>query len=136
MRIFLCASKWCYDRIPPIKAALERAGHVITPPNCYDQPMLEEEQKKLGAAEHSAWKAGMIRLQEEKILQNDAILVLNFEKKGVKNYIGGATFLEIFQAWRLGKKVYLYNPIPEGIFSDELMGMAPTIINGDLALVR
>lgn len=78
----------------------------------------------------------MFKLQEKKILYNDAILVLNLEKKGQPNYIGGATFLEIFKAFELGKKIYLYNPVPENIFKDELVAMKPVVINGDISRIR
>lgn len=77
----------------------------------------------------------MIRLQEEKVRGNDAVLVLNFEKNGQKNYIGGATFLEIFRAFDYGRKIFLYNPIPDSIFKDELTGMNPKVIYGDLSLI-
>jgi len=135
MNIFICCSKHFYAQIPPIKEALEKQGHRITPPNSYDVPFKEEEMKKLGLEEHVRWKAGMIRLQEEKVRANDAILVLNFEKNGQKNYVGGATFLEIFRAFDYGKKIFLYNSIPDSIFKDELTGMNPTIIYGDLSRI-
>ena len=61
--------------------------------------------------------------------------MLNFEKNGQVNYIGGATFLEIFRAFDIGNKIFLYNPIPQNIFEDELKAMDPTVINGDLKLV-
>ena len=54
----------------------------------------------------------------------------------IKNYIGGATFLEIFDAFRFNKKIYLYNEIPEGILYDEIEGFAPIIINGDVSLIK
>lgn len=136
MKIFIVCSKHFYHLVPPIKEALERAGHIITLPNSYDAPFKEEEMKKIGAEEHRIWKAGMIHLQLEKVKDNDAVLVLNFEKNSQQNYIGGATFLEIFRAFDLGKKIYLYNPIPENIFEDELKAMGPIVINGDLSLIQ
>lgn len=78
----------------------------------------------------------MLQTQAEKVARNDAVLVLNFEKAGQPNYIGGATFLEIFKAWELGKKIFLYNQIPEGMLRDELVGMGPTVINGDLSRIK
>jgi hypothetical protein len=78
----------------------------------------------------------MIRLQREKILANDGILVLNFEKNGQQNYIGGATFLEIYQAFDLGRKIFLYNPLPENTFTDELKAMNPIVIQGNLDLIH
>jgi len=133
MKIFICASKHNYDKVAPVKARLEAMGHIITPPNSYDEPMKEEEMKVISAEAHRKWKADMIKLQDAKVKSNDAILVLNYEKNGQPNYIGGATFLEIFRAFDAGKKIFLINPVPDGIFKDELLGMGPIVINGDLA---
>jgi len=136
MKIFICCSKFLYDKIPPIKDKLEELGHVVTVPNSYEEPLKEEEMKKISQKEHSKWKGNMIRLQAKKVEANDAVLILNFEKNGQKNYIGGATFLEVFRAFDSGKKIFLFNPIPDNILKDELIGMNPTIINGDLSLIK
>lgn len=136
MKIFICSSKHLYGKIPPIKEQLEKQGHTITLPNSYEEPLKEEEIKTQGAEVHAEWKAMMFKLQEKKILENDAVLVINFEKKGQPNYIGGATFLEIFKAFELGKKIYLYNPVPENVFTDELVAMKPVVINGDISKVK
>jgi len=135
MKIFICASKHNYGYVANIKTELETLGHIVTVPNSYDEPMKEEEVKRLGTQEHARWKGNMIRLQKEKVDSNDCILVLNFEKNGQPNYIGGATFLEIFRAFDTGKKVYLYNPIPESNFKDELIGMGVEVIGGDLSKI-
>jgi hypothetical protein len=86
----------------------------------------------LGLAEHAKFKSEMIRHSENVINKNDAVLVLNFTKSGVANYIGGATFLEMYDAFRLGKKIFIYNDIPEGILKDEIIGFCPIMIQGDL----
>jgi len=78
----------------------------------------------------------MLKKDGEIIKNNDAILVLNFEKNGTPNYIGGATFLEMFRCFDSNKKIFLYNPIPNNILKDEIEGMNPIIINGDLSLVK
>lgn len=135
MKIFICASKAFYGKISSIKPELEKKGHIITLPNSYDNPGREDEQRAQGASTHAAWKAKMIRLQEKKVKANDAILVLNFTKNGQQNYIGGATFLEMFKAFELGKKIYLYNPIPAGMLYDEIHSFEPVVINGDLSRV-
>ena len=136
MKIFLVCSKHFYYKVPEYKPKLEAMGHIITLPNSYDSPLMEEEKKKESKMAHIEWKAKMIRMQEENVNKNDALLVLNFEKNGQKNYIGGATFLEIAKAFELNKKIFLLNPIPESIFEDELTAMNPTIINGDLSLLK
>lgn len=136
MKIFIACSKHFYGKIPKIKEALKRKGHEVAYPNSYEEPMKEEEMKSVGSEEHVKWKAKMLKRDKENIEPNDAILVLNFEKNGQENYIGGATFLEIFRAWEMNKKIYLYNPIPENNFKDELIGINPAILNGDLELIR
>ena len=136
MKIFICCSKHFYHKVQSVRAELESKGHIITPPNSYEEPFKEEEMKILGQKEHIKWKSNMIRLQGKKIIQNDAILVLNFEKDNQLNYIGGATFLEIFKAFEKGKKIFLFNPIPESIFKDELTAINPLIINGDLSKIK
>ena len=124
-----------YDKIPEIQRSLEVSGHATTLPNSYGDPIAEERYRNLGNAEHSKWKAGMIRKSTDTINRNDAVLVLNFEKNGVENYIGGATFLEMHDAFRLGKKIFLYNDIPKGILTDEIIGFNPTIIDGHVEMV-
>jgi len=68
-----------------------------------------------------------------KIIQNtDAILVVNFDKKGIKGYVGGNSFLEIGFAHILNKKIYLLNQIPEIGYKDEIEAMQPIVLNGDI----
>lgn len=63
----------------------------------------------------------------------DAVLVLNLEKHGVANYIGGNTFLEMGIAHYQGKKVILWNPIPNNpIYDSEIRAMKPLVLNGDI----
>ena len=132
MKIFLICSKKFYDRIPDIKSELEKNSHIITLPNCYDDPLTEEKYRNLGCDEHAKWKAEMFKHSIDVIKENDAVLVLNFEKNGIENYIGGATFLEMYDAFKLNKKIYLYNDIPNGILTDEIIGFGPVLINSDI----
>lgn len=134
MKIFIICSKAFYDRIPPIKSELESMDHVITLPNFYDSP--ETEAKFRGTNEHVGWKSELIRHSEKVISDVDAVLVLNYTKNGVENYIGGATFLEMYDAFRLNKKIYMMNNIPEGMLKDEIIGLNPIIINGDLSKIE
>jgi len=135
MKIMILCSKHFYDRIPKIKEELEKTGHKLKMPNSYDKPFKEEEMKKLSKEGHIKWKSEMMRKDEINIKPQDAVLVLNFEKKGIPNYIGGATFLEIYTAWKLNKKIFFYNALPKCSFTDELIGINPTIINKDLDLI-
>lgn len=77
----------------------------------------------------------MLKHSTKVIENNDAVLVLNLKKDGVENYIGGATFLEMYDAFRLNKKIFLWNDIPEGTLRDEIIGFNPVVINSDLSKV-
>jgi hypothetical protein len=136
MRIFVCASRANYERVSAVRQDLERRGHVVTLPNNYDDPDREERVKSSTPGEYQVWKANMLRQQAEKVKSNDAVLVLNCDKGKSRNYLGGATFLEVFKAWELGKKIYFINPVPDGILHDELQAMAPIVLDGDLSPVR
>lgn len=136
MKIFLICSKAFYEKIPPIQAGLEQAGHHITLPNAYDDPGTEARYRELGAKEHAEWKASMLRHSEAVINRVDAVLVLNFEKNGQENYIGGATFLEMYDAFRLGKKIYLYNDVPNGMLNDEIKGFEPVLLQQNLDVIK
>lgn len=67
----------------------------------------------------------------------DAVFVLNLDKNGIKNYIGGNTFLEIGFAHILNQKIFLLNPIPDiAFYKTEIEAMKPVILNGDLSLIK
>lgn len=67
----------------------------------------------------------------------DAILVANYDKNGIENYIGGNTLMEIGFAHVLNQKVYLLNPVPEiKFYKTEIEAVRPVILHGDLTLIR
>lgn len=66
----------------------------------------------------------------------DAILVVNPDKRGVKNYIGGNTLMEIEFAYVLHKKIYCMNEIPQMSYSSEILAMEPVVIYGNLSLIK
>ena len=140
MKILIICSKRFYGNIPNIKKELEQKNIQVFLPNCYDDPKTEERMWGLGKEQHQEFKAQMYKQSEETIKNMDAVLVLNLDKvtdeEIEKNYIGGATFLEMYDAFRLNKKIFLYNDIPKGMLYDEIQGFNPIIINGDLSKVN
>jgi len=76
-----------------------------------------------------------IRYHYHEIVESDAILVLNFDKNGIKNYIGGNTLMEIGFAHVHNKKIFLLNPIPEISYNEEIEATDPIILLGDLSKI-
>lgn len=136
MKIFIICSKAFYHNIPPIKEKLEKMGHEITLPNSYETPEIEQKSWDMGEKAHSEFKSRMFRESKEKIGRMDAVLTLNIDKNGQKNYIGGATFLELYEAFMQNKKIYLYHDIPEGMLFDEIQGFSPIVIHENLDMIK
>lgn len=140
MKILIICSKQFYPKVEEIKDELRNRDIEVFLPNCYDEPQTEARMWSLGKKAHQEFKAKMYKQSEETIKNMDAVLVLNYDKTKdgniYKNYIGGATFLEMYDAFRLGKKIFLINDIPEGMLFDEIEGFNPTILNGNIDLVK
>ena len=78
-----------------------------------------------------------IRWYFNAIKKSDAVLVLNFDKKNIKNYIGANTFLQIADAFELGKKIFLINDLPDqNYIKDELEAIDFKILKGDLSKIK
>lgn len=67
----------------------------------------------------------------------DAVLVVNLDKNGIENYIGGNTLMEIGFAHVLNQKIFLLNPIPDiPFYKSEIVAVNPIIINGELNKIK
>ena len=78
-----------------------------------------------------------IKRYHNAIMSSDAILVLNFDKRDIPNYIGCNTLMEISFAYTADKKVFLLHPIPDQAYIlDEIKAMDPIVINEDLSLIQ
>jgi hypothetical protein len=135
MRIYLSTSKRFYPQVAAIKLKLENLGHTVTPPNGYNDINAEALIQRLDPKTYQSWKADMLRKNSELVSAHDAVLALNLSDGEHIHYIGGSTFLEIFKAFELSKRIYLYEQIAPGIFRDELVGMSPRIIEGKLTKI-
>ncbi|MCX6740458.1 MAG: hypothetical protein NTZ49_04495 [Candidatus Parcubacteria bacterium] len=151
MTITICASIKFWPQIVEVKKQLETLGHqVLTPPHevpnkdgemipVEEYYRIRKEMVEKGESLDWVWerKNQAISWHNEKINQADVILVLNYEKNNIANYIGGNTLMEMALANWLKKPIYLYNPIPEGVsYFEEIKGMQPIVINQDLSLIK
>lgn len=140
MRITICGSiEFAYE-IKEISEKLKKNGHEVEIPITAKKILkgeltMEEfknEKKVNGDASFRKIKYDVIKKYYEIIKNSDAVLVLNLDKNEVRDYIGGNTFLEIGFAHVLGKKIFLFNSVPEIGYKDEIMAMQPMVLSGDL----
>lgn len=143
MRIAICLSLDFANQIKEIVNQLNQQGHEVVLPKTVEMILNGEvtfeqiiKEKKNGEISDRMIKQNILKYYFEKIKEVDAIFVLNFEKRGIKGYIGGNTFLEIGFAHVLNKRIFLLNEIPDISYKDEIKAMQPVILNGDLNLIK
>lgn len=81
-------------------------------------------------------KHNFIKAWYDLIVSGDAILVCNFDKNGIKNYIGGNTLMEIGFAHVNDKKVFLLNSVPDVSYADEIKAMVDEVVDGNLSKIK
>ncbi len=146
MKITICGSIAFIDEMQEAKKKLEELGHDVRMP---PTEITSEEGSAISVKEYyrmrkaadanDAWvwkqKEELIHEHFRKIEWADAILVTNFLKNGIPNYIGGNTLVEMGLALYLKKKIFLLNPIPGVSYTEEILGMHPVVLNGDLSVI-
>lgn len=136
MKIIICGSITAAKEIIEIQKSLKAAGHKVEIPHgVKHKKFWDRTELPSGEKAQDKIKNDLIRGYYEKIKLYDVVLVVNVDKRGVKNYIGGNTFLEMGFAHVLNKKLYCLNPLPELSYTAELAAMQPIILNGDLTKI-
>jgi predicted RNA-binding protein with PUA domain len=133
MRIVICGSmSSAVQMLDAEKELLENNHEVVLPKNTkkYAEKVLTEEISSESTKNKIEYD--LIRDYFKKIKNADAVLVVNVDKKGIRNYIGGNSFLEMGFAHCLNKKIFLLNAIPDMIYTDEILALQPVVLNGNL----
>jgi hypothetical protein len=79
-------------------------------------------------------KASLMREHFKKVVECDAVLVLNYEKNGTQGYIGGNGLMEMALAFHLRRPIYILNPVLESSpLYEEILGVNPVFLNGSLS---
>jgi len=133
MTITICGSMQFHKEMARVRDALMARGFIVHVPGELDdihknESYMDTDEERITAK----IEYDFIREHFRKIEQSDAILILNYEKKGIPGYIGGNTFLEMGYAFGLGKKVYLLSPVPQMDYKTEMFAIQPIVIDGDL----
>jgi len=135
MKITICGSIKNADKLVEIYDQLKELGH---------EPMMHEKMFAIAKGELDEvpdgvehWKVkkknDYIRWWHDLIVSGDAVLIGNFDKGGIKNYVGGNALMEMAFGHVHDKKVYLFNPVPEDVsYADEIKAMVDVVLDGDL----
>lgn len=137
--IALCSSASFYKQMVDVETALIARGFkTVMPEVAYkmkDSGDYEVNHYKtwFGNAEDYYKKTALIRAHFTELESADIVLVLNYEKHGVPNYVGGNVLMEMAVGFYLGKPIYLLNEIPEDSnFLEEIIALESKPLHGKL----
>lgn len=144
MRIAICGSMVFSQDTLDAKNALKTKGYEVALPDGVEEyvsnPTLTEKLKDTSKTEDAKRKIerDLIKRHYKEIKASDAVLVINKEKKGIKGYIGGNSFLEMGFAYVLGKKIFMTDELPteQTHIYQELVAMQPVVLNGNLEKIE
>jgi len=135
MKVTICGSMIFNQEMKDYKTKLEALGFEVAIPkqinDNFDYNDSNTEQRTKRKIE-----LDLINAHYKEIISSEAILILNFEKKGIPNYIGGNTFLEMGFAFVNNRDIFLMNPSPDLPYRSEIEGMQPIIINSDINKIK
>ena len=134
MKICICCSLTFTNEVLALAGELEKLGHELLLPNSVMNRAIERAD--FDPVKTKA-ETDAVRKHIDKIKQSDAILVCNYDKKGIANYIGANTFIEIAAAHYHHKPIFALNPLPDQPYiHDEIESFDITILNGDLSKIK
>ncbi|OGZ26748.1 MAG: hypothetical protein A2365_02555 [Candidatus Nealsonbacteria bacterium RIFOXYB1_FULL_40_15] len=135
MKLMICGSMHFSKEMLEAKAKIEKLGHKVRVPSdvkeCLDNPDLNMDLEY-------CMRTNIDKQDFDQVAKSDGIVVLNYDKNGIKGYIGGATLMEIGLARHLNKKIFLLQDPPdekELKYALEVKVARPVILNGDLTRI-
>ena len=137
MRIGIIGSMKFTDKMIEVREKLKEMGHDAFLTDLHE-PFLDKTDEEIEQIKiHQKQHMDAIREFWRAMQSADAVLVLNYDKNGIKNYIGGNTLMEMGFAHVLNQKIFMLNPIPEMPYcKSEIEAVNPIIINGDLSKIK
>lgn len=137
MRIVIGGSMQFMDQMVAVRQQLQQAGHAAFVSKGEDKLVGQTDEVKEQIKLQQKFHENAIREFWDLMEGSDAILILNYDKNGVKNYVGGNALLDMGIAFYLKQKIFLLNPIPDiPYYRTEIEAMEPVILNGDLAKIN
>lgn len=141
--ITLCSSAAFYEKANQVKDELEAMGFTVLIPDM----ALEMKKNNDYVVEHyKTWyeddgdyhkKQALMQGHFDKVIAGDVTLVLNYEKKGQANYVGGNVLMELALAFHFKKPIYLLNEFPEySPLIEEIKGVGSVPLHGDVAKLK
>lgn len=127
--IAICSSMQFRTEIVAVKQQLEELGWQVFTPELSEK---SEDYNQLSPEEQRAAKRTFITNHFDRINKSDAILVLNYDKRGIAGYIGANTLMEIGVACSMNKDIYILHELGEQGCAEEVLALSTRILDGNL----
>lgn len=141
--IVICSSASFYSQVVEMQKQLHDLGFKVKVPLTVNKMVksndfrVETYKTWMERPEDYKRKAYLTRKHFNEIKKGDVILILNYKKNGKDGYIGGAVLNEMAVAFYLKKPIFILNPIDESSsFKEEIYGMQPILIKGNLSKIK
>lgn len=131
-RIVICGSMMFWEEMKKCQSKLKEMGiEAIIPKdeNGLLENMSDEEFRKFKRKVSSAY---LKKIREKETI---AVLVFNEPKKGIDNYIGANTFVELAMAFAWNRTIFLLNDIYTP-YEDELLAWDAICLHGDTSRIK
>ena len=136
MRIGVIGSMQYTEQMIAVRDELNTLGHDAFVTSLHTPFIGKTDEEKESIKIDQKNNLDAIRAFWQEMQGADAVVVVNLDKYGIKNYIGGNPLMEIGFAHVLNQKIFLLNPIPEiQFYKSEIEAVSPVILGGDLRLV-
>mgnify|MGYP003395473148 CR=1 FL=1 len=137
MKLVICGSMNFSKEMVELKERLSSLGfdNVILPHNAEKYASNELNPETNHESARNKIERDLVRKYYREIEEADAVIIANYDKAGIKNYIGGNAFLEAAFAHVLNKDLYFLFSIPEMSYTDELKALQPVILDDDLSKI-
>jgi len=137
MKILILGSMSFSPEMKEIGEQLISRGHEIRLPEFieeYTRCSSRQEMHERAVSNKLAYN--LYKVYHDLISETDAVLIVNKDKKGIENYVGANSLIEMAFARALGKRIYLLQGIPKMDYTDEITATNPITLNGNLGEIK
>jgi beta-glucosidase/6-phospho-beta-glucosidase/beta-galactosidase len=140
--ITLCSSAFLFKEVLELEKELKKIGFRVKVPKTAKRM---QRENNFDVNHYKTWfndksdynkKRKLMKDHFKKVIESDAVLVLNKEKNGVQGYIGGNGLMEMTIALHYKKPIFIYENIAEDLpIAEEIYGLGPVFIDKNLDLI-
>ena len=137
MKIGIIGSMHFSEKMLDVAKELKLRGHQPILSNFVESFIGKDDKDKESIKLRQKFEEDAMKIDWASMKEADALLVINLERHGIPNYIGGNTLFELAAGYFSGKKIFFYNQIPNMPYcKSELEAVKPVILDGDLAKIN